>query len=101
MRRLGKRIVLPLSEGLFLVIHLMIAGRLKWSVEPKAKLPGKLGLAAFDFANGTLVLTEAASKKRASIHWRARSTSSGAGASSRSRRPPSSSRRRCAARTIP
>ena len=66
--RLGKRIVLTLSEGLFLVIHLMIAGRFKWSDEPKARLAGKLGLAAFDFAKGTLVLTEAASKKRASIH---------------------------------
>ena len=68
VRRLGKRIVFELTEGLFLVIHLMIAGRFKWSDEPKARLAGKLGLAAFDFAKGTLVLTEAASKKRASIH---------------------------------
>ena len=68
VRRLGKRIVFELTEGLFLVIHLMISGRFKWSVEPRARLPGKLGLAAFDFAQGTLVLTEAASKKRASIH---------------------------------
>lgn len=67
VRRLGKRIVFELSDGLFLVIHLMIAGRFKW-LAPGAKLPGKLGLAAFDFENGTLALTEAASKKRASIH---------------------------------
>ena len=67
VRRLGKRIVFELSEGLFLVIHLMIAGRFKWR-DAGAKIPGKLGLAAFDFNNGTLVLTEAASKKRASIH---------------------------------
>jgi formamidopyrimidine-DNA glycosylase len=66
--RLGKRIVFDLKSGLFLVIHLMISGRFKWFDETKAKLPGKLGLAAFDFANGTLILTEAASKKRASIH---------------------------------
>ena len=67
VRRLGKRIVFELSDGLFLVIHLMIAGRFKW-LDAGAKIPGKLGLAAFDFTNGTLVLTEAASKKRASIH---------------------------------
>jgi len=67
VRRLGKRIVFELDQGLFLVIHLMIAGRFKW-LDPKAKIPGKLGLAAFDFPKGTLVLTEAATKKRASIH---------------------------------
>jgi formamidopyrimidine-DNA glycosylase len=67
VRRLGKRIVFELDAGMFLVIHLMIAGRLKW-LEAKAKIPGKLGLAAFDFATGTLLLTEAATKKRASIH---------------------------------
>jgi formamidopyrimidine-DNA glycosylase len=67
IERLGKRIVFKLGD-LWLVIHLMIAGRFKWSDEPKAKLPGKLGLAAFDFPNGTLILTEAATKKRASIH---------------------------------
>lgn len=67
VRRLGKRIVFELSDGLFLVIHLMIAGRFKW-LDAKAKIPGKLGLAAFDFENGTLLLTEAATKKRASIH---------------------------------
>ena len=67
VRRLGKRIVFELSDDLFLVIHLMIAGRFKW-LEAGAKIPGKLGLAAFDFAGGTLALTEAASKKRASIH---------------------------------
>jgi len=67
VRRLGKRIVFELEGGLFLVIHLMIAGRFKW-LDAKAKIPGKLGLAALDFENGTLLLTEAATKKRASIH---------------------------------
>ena len=67
VRRLGKRIVFELEGGLFLVVHLMIAGRFRWA-EPKAKIPGKVGLAAFDFPSGTLILTEAASKKRASIH---------------------------------
>ncbi len=67
LSRLGKRIVFSLEEGLQLVLHLMIAGRLRWR-EPGAKVPGKVGLAAFDFANGTLVLTEAGTKKRASLH---------------------------------
>ena len=67
IRRLGKRIVFELEGGLFLVIHLMIAGRFKW-LDRGAKIPGKLGLAAFDFESGTLLLTEAATKKRASIH---------------------------------
>jgi formamidopyrimidine-DNA glycosylase len=67
LRRIGKRIVLELQGGLFVVIHLMIAGRFRW-LPPNAKVPGKLGLAAFDFPAGTLVLTEAGSKRRASIH---------------------------------
>jgi len=67
VRRLGKRIVFVLERDLFLVVHLMIAGRFRWA-EPGAKIPGKVGLAAFDFPSGTLLLTEAASKKRASIH---------------------------------
>ncbi|HET7437789.1 MAG TPA: DNA-formamidopyrimidine glycosylase family protein [Thermoanaerobaculia bacterium] len=67
LRRLGKRIVIAFEGELFLVIHLMIAGRFRW-LAPNAKVPGKLGLAAFDFDNGTLVLTEAGSKRRASIH---------------------------------
>ncbi|MCE2481854.1 MAG: formamidopyrimidine-DNA glycosylase [Alphaproteobacteria bacterium] len=66
-RRIGKRIAIGLEGGLFLVIHLMIAGRLRWR-RPGAKPPGKQGLAAFDFADGTLMLIEAASKKRASLH---------------------------------
>ncbi|MFN2635601.1 MAG: Fpg/Nei family DNA glycosylase [Gemmatimonadaceae bacterium] len=66
LRRMGKRIVLELEDDLFLVIHLMIAGRLRW-VPAGAKVPGKIGLAAFDFSNGTLVLTEAGSKRRASL----------------------------------
>src|SRR5262249_7834353 len=52
---------------LFLIVHLMIAGRFQWK-ECGAKIPGKLGLAAFDFPSGTLLLTEAGSKKRASLH---------------------------------
>src|SRR5438132_9252063 len=67
LRRLGKRIVLELTESLFLVLHLMIAGRLHWKAR-FAKLPGRVGLAAFDFPTGTLVLTEAGTKKRASLH---------------------------------
>ena len=65
--RLGKRIVLELEDDLFVVIHLMIAGRLRWK-PPKDKIPGRLGLAAFDFEEGTLILTEASKKKRASLH---------------------------------
>jgi formamidopyrimidine-DNA glycosylase len=67
VRRMGKRIVINLEDDLFIVIHLMIAGRFKW-LPAGAKLPGKLGLAALDFPNGTLLLTEAGSKRRASIH---------------------------------
>jgi formamidopyrimidine-DNA glycosylase len=67
VERMGKRIVFALEDQLFLVFHLMIAGRLRW-LEPNAKIPGKIGLAAFDFSSGTLVLTEASSKKRASLH---------------------------------
>jgi formamidopyrimidine-DNA glycosylase len=66
--RLGKRIVFDLNSGLHLVIHLMIAGRFKWFDEAGAKIPAKVGLAAFDFEKGTLLLTEASPKKRASIH---------------------------------
>lgn len=67
LRRLGKRIVLGLEGGLFLVLHLMIAGRLRWR-EPGARIPGKLGLAAFDFPRGALLLTEAGTRKRASLY---------------------------------
>ena len=67
LRRVGKRLVLALEGDLFLVMHLMIAGRLKW-LDAGAKIPGKVGLAAFDFDSGTVVLTEVASNKRASIH---------------------------------
>ena len=66
-RRLGKRIVFELDDELFLVLHLMIAGRLLWK-EPGAKPPGRIGLAAFDFDPGTLILTEAGTKRRASLH---------------------------------
>src|SRR5215831_3216120 len=67
LRRLGKQIILEFEGGLFLIVHLMIAGRFQWK-ERGAKIPGKLGLAAFDFPTGTLLLTEAGSKKRASLH---------------------------------
>src|SRR5437899_2890281 len=65
--RLGKQIVLRFDSDLFLIVHLMIAGRFQWK-EPGARIPGKLGLAALDFPSGTLLLTEAGSKKRASLH---------------------------------
>lgn len=67
LERLGKRIALGFENDLWLVLHLMIAGRLHWR-PPAAKLPGRRGLAAFDFPNGTLLLTEAGSKKRAALH---------------------------------
>ncbi len=67
LRRLGKRIVFELEGDLFLVFHLMIAGRFRWR-PARARIPGKLGLAAFDLSSGTLVLTEAGSIKRASLH---------------------------------
>jgi len=67
VRRLGKRIVIELEDNLFLVFHLMISGRFRWR-ERKTKVPAKVGLAAFDFSSGTLLLTEASSKKRASLY---------------------------------
>ncbi|SRR5579871_127750 len=67
LRRIGKRIAIGLENDLWLVIHLMIAGRLHWR-GPQAKLGGRQNLAAFDFDDGTLVLTEAGSKRRASLH---------------------------------
>ena len=67
LRRIGKRIALGLEDRLYLVIHLMIAGRLRWK-PAGAALPGRIGLAAFDFDAGTLLLTEAGSKRRASLH---------------------------------
>jgi formamidopyrimidine-DNA glycosylase len=66
VRRLGKRIVLALEGDLFLVLHLMVAGRLRWR-PAGAAIPGRSGLAAFDFSSGALLLTEASSKKRASL----------------------------------
>jgi formamidopyrimidine-DNA glycosylase len=67
LRRLGKRVVWEMEDELFLVIHLMIAGRFRWT-GAGAKVPGKLGLAAFDFPSATLLLTEAGSQRRASVH---------------------------------
>jgi formamidopyrimidine-DNA glycosylase len=67
LRRLGKRVVWEMEDSLFLVIHLMIAGRFRWK-EPGTKVPGKLGLAAFDFPAGTLLLTEAGSQRRAAMY---------------------------------
>jgi formamidopyrimidine-DNA glycosylase len=66
LRRLGKRIVWCFDDERYLILHLMIAGRLHWKA-PGAKVPGKIGLAAFRFSGGTLTLTEAGSKKRASL----------------------------------
>lgn len=65
--RMGKRIVFGLEDDLFLVLHLMIAGRLRW-LAPGAAVPRKLGLAALEFASGSLVITEAGSQRRASLH---------------------------------
>jgi formamidopyrimidine-DNA glycosylase len=67
LRRIGKRIAIGVDGDLWLVLHLMIAGRLHWKA-PQAKLAGRNGLAAFDFPNGSLVLTEAGSKRRASLY---------------------------------
>jgi formamidopyrimidine-DNA glycosylase len=67
LRRVGKRIAIGLEEDLWLVLHLMIAGRLHWRTAG-VKLSGRQNLAAFDFPQGSLVLTEAGSKKRASLH---------------------------------
>lgn len=74
LRRMGKRIVFVFETDLFMVIHLMIAGRLRWrpatssGQRTRAAIPGKIGLAAFDFPAGTLLFTEAGSKRQASIH---------------------------------
>lgn len=67
LSRLGKRVILELSNDLYLVLHLMVSGRLRWG-EPGARVPGKIGHAAIDFPNGTLIITEAATKKRASLN---------------------------------
>jgi formamidopyrimidine-DNA glycosylase len=67
LRRLGKRIVFELDDDFFLILHLMIAGRLLWK-PGGAKPPGRIGLAAFDFDIGTLLVTEAGTKRRASLH---------------------------------
>lgn len=67
LRRLGKRLVWQLEDDLILIIHLMIAGRFKF-LDPGAKIPGKVGLAAFDFEHGSLLLTEAGSQRRVSLY---------------------------------
>jgi formamidopyrimidine-DNA glycosylase len=67
LRRLGKRLVFGFEDELFLVLHLMIAGRLRWR-ERLASPPGRIGHAAFDFPTGTLLVTEAGTKKRATLH---------------------------------
>jgi len=67
VERLGKRLVIAVEPDRYIVIHLMIAGRLRWKKRGE-KIPNKVGLAAFDFPNGTLSFTEASPKKRASIH---------------------------------
>src|SRR5207249_3852120 len=67
LRRIGKRIAIGLEGDLWLVLHLMIAGRLHWK-NPGAKVASRIALAAFDFPHGTLLLTEAGSKRRASLY---------------------------------
>src|SRR5689334_17220452 len=67
VRRVGKRIVFELEGGLHLALHLMISGRLHWRAAGIA-IPKRTGLAAFDFANGSLLLTEASTKQRAALH---------------------------------
>ena len=67
-RRLGKRIAIGLEGEHWIVVHLMIAGRFRWSHGVEEKIPGRVGLAAFDFDRGTLLLTEASKKKRAQVH---------------------------------
>jgi len=67
VQRIGKRVALGFETDLWIVIHLMIAGRFKW-LTAGAKIPGKVGLAAFDFDNGSLILTEAGTTRRASLH---------------------------------
>jgi formamidopyrimidine-DNA glycosylase len=67
LRRLGKRIVIGLEPDLYLVIHLMIAGRLRWK-RRGAPIPGRIGLAAFDFPSGTVLFTEAGTRRRAALH---------------------------------
>ena len=67
VRRLGKRIVMAFDDDLFVVIHLMVAGRFRWLAGDK-KAPARITLALFDFPNGTLALTEAGTKRRASVH---------------------------------
>lgn len=68
VNRLGKRIVMALEGSRFLVVHLMVAGRFQWLAKRKP-IPGRAGLAAFDFSSGSLFLTEAGTRKRASIHY--------------------------------
>ncbi len=67
VRRIGKRIAIGFWDEMWLVIHLMIAGRLRW-LDKGAKVPGKIGLAAFDFDSGSLILTEAGTTRRASLY---------------------------------
>jgi len=67
LRRMGKRIVFELEDDLFMVLHLMISGRLRWK-ERGATVPKKVGLAAFDFPAGSILLTEQSTKKRATLH---------------------------------
>jgi formamidopyrimidine-DNA glycosylase len=67
VQRVGKRIVIALEDGPYLVLHLMIAGRLRW-LEAKQKPPGRITLALFEFESGTLAFTEAGTKRRASLH---------------------------------
>ena len=88
LRRLGKRLVWALEGDLFLIVHLMIAGRFKVHARG-ARIPGKVGLAAFDFPDLSLILTEAGSKRRASLYLVRGEAGTG---HARSRRPRSDDR---------
>ena len=68
IRRMGKRIVFELEDDLFIVLHLMVAGRLRWKNKPNVAIPGRVGLCAWDLPHATLVLTEAGKQRRASLH---------------------------------
>ena len=68
LRRIGKRIAIGLEDEFWIVIHLMIAGRFQWK-SPDAPIPKRIGLATIDSEDGTLIITEAGSKKRASLHF--------------------------------
>ena len=100
LRRVGKRIVFEFPDDLFMVIHLMIAGRLRW-LAPGASVPRKVGLAALDFTDGTLVLTEQGTKKRAGLWGKGEAGCSRPGRDRAARDDTREWPRRCRRRTAP